>query len=85
MIQEHLFSTHFHGIQLYLHVQKFVSFFTVFFLTETKNVKKKLQSDTKIGNKEATISKYLHQNLITLSKNIVSSLLLKEFDARVNV
>ena len=85
MIQEHLFSTPFHGIQLYFHVQKFVRFFTVFFLTKTKNVNKKHQLDTKIGNKEAKISKYLHLYLLTLSKNSVSSLLLKEFDVRVNV
>ena len=84
-IQDHLFSTPFHGNQFYFHVKKFIRFFNVFFLIETKNVNKKHQLDTKIGNKEAKISKYLHLYLLTLSKNSVSSLLFIEFDKRIKL
>ena len=75
MIQGHLYSTTFHGNQFYFLVKKFVRFFTLFFLTETKNGKKKLQSDTKIVHKEASISKYLHLYLLTQRKNSISNFL----------
>ena len=84
MIQDHLFSTSFHGNQFYFLVKKFVRFFTLFFLSEKMKGMKKLLPDTKIVHKEVDISKYLHQYLLTQSKNSVSYLILIEFDARIN-
>ena len=85
MIQDHLFSTSFHGNQFYFLFKKFVSFFTLFFLSEKMKGMKKLQSYTKIVHKEADISKYLHLYLLTRRKNSVSYLLFLEFDGRINL
>ena len=85
MIQDHLFSTSYHGNQFYFLVTKFVSFFTLFFLSEKMKGMKKFQSDTKIVHKVANISKYLHLYILTLSKNSVSYLLFLEFDGRINL
>ena len=71
MIQDHLYSTTFHGNQFYFLVKKFVRFFTQFFIADKMKGKRKLQSDTKIIHKDYT-SKYLHLYLLTQRENSVS-------------
>ena len=71
IIQNRLFSSPLRGNRFYFLVNKFVRFFTLFFLTDKMKAKKKLHSDTKIMHKDYT-SKYLHLYLLTQRENHVS-------------